>query len=534
MKNAEVFNDYDMVVCMTQKTINDQLTHLTRMGIIRSELILVQKVDRKTRSYVYDVLDSSDQLPTDGNTAYIDGFITPQVSITDSGTSLTFVLSFRSGTANLWQGSGPLAELVQYDMTGWKYGIPVFLDLKAVEKEDIAKNLKVPDLVKQQLYSFTSNLFTVNHLFMDFESTDLMRFDPSHTDTKSAGDEGIQALAQFMSFYLKWLVSSGNPYILGYSLTTTDRTNYDPDQNVPDSLRPVGTTYSMYFDPKYPDLSNLNFVLATKGGHKSIAGTPGNFDTNWISPTDQCDAKMIYSHTCLIEQFFLRPFFDQLRTGVYNQIKDQINIEGNDYDHAKAATATGYKYTIANQTAGDDQYTNIWTADLVTKASTVVINLAGDLIFYKHVDRNMGVCQATAWASGSLSWTSSITLSVSKNKQGQPSLAVSQSPVSITNSKQDSSQNDCAKGFAVIGKILGTILDALTFFQDKGFFSNLIDKAFDLHTPGIGNVGAVFNNLGNSIGTVIILPAGQVFFFKTPAIDSLGNLAMQLTYKAEN
>jgi hypothetical protein len=33
---------------------------------------------------------------------------------------------------------------------------------------------------------------------------------------------------------------------------------------------------------------------------------------------------------------------------------------------------------------------------------------------------------------------------------------------------------------------------------------------------------------------VIILPAGQVFFFKSPAIDSLGNLAMQLTYKAEN
>ena len=54
MKNAEIFNDYDMVVCMTQKTINDQLTHLTKMGIIRSELILVQKVDRKTRSYVYD------------------------------------------------------------------------------------------------------------------------------------------------------------------------------------------------------------------------------------------------------------------------------------------------------------------------------------------------------------------------------------------------------------------------------------------------------------------------------------------------
>ena len=74
----------------------------------------------------------------------------------------------------------------------------------------------------------------------------------------------------------------------------------------------------------------------------------------------------------------------------------------------------------------------------------------------------------------------------------------------------------------------------LTFIPIRGFFSKLLDKVFDLHIPGIGNISAAFGNLGNSVATVLILPAGQVFFFKTPGIDTEGNLAMQLTYKAEN
>ena len=184
MKNAEVFNDYDMVVCMTKKTINDQLTHLTKMGIIRSELILVQKVEN--RNYVYEVVNSADHIPKDedGNHQLLHRWPSHAAGqISESGTNITFVLSFRSGTAYFWQGNGAAGRTRSYDMTGWKYGIRVTLDLKGVEKDDIGKNIKVPDLVKEQLYHFMSNMFTVNHLFMDFESTDLMRFDPAHTDT---------------------------------------------------------------------------------------------------------------------------------------------------------------------------------------------------------------------------------------------------------------------------------------------------------------------------------------------------------------
>lgn len=37
-------------------------------------------------------------------------------------------------------------------------------------------------------------------------------------------------------------------------------------------MKPVGTTFSLYYDPVNPDLSNLNFVLATKGLHGATTG----------------------------------------------------------------------------------------------------------------------------------------------------------------------------------------------------------------------------------------------------------------------
>lgn len=537
MKNTEVFCDYDMVVCMTEKTINDQLLHLAKMGIIKSELILVQTIAKN--DYVYEVLDSSADIPMepDGTPtwSYIDGIYIPQVKISESGSNITFILNFQSGTAYFWDGEGRRANLVPYDMTGWTYGIVITLDLKAVEKDDIGKKIKVPDLVKDQLYHFMSSMFSVNHLFMDFESVDLMRFDPAHTDSKGSGDIGLKQLASFMQFYLADLVKKGNPYILGYSLTTTDHTNYDPDQSVPDLLRPVGTTFSLYHDPNHPELSNLNFVLGTKGGHGSKLGTPGNFDTNWISPAEQCDAKMIYSHKVLAEALFLKPMFEQVRSGVYAQIKDNISVaEGNDYDAAKTTTSTGYNYGISNIAAGDDQYVNSMSASFSSDATTASIAINGHMSFYKEIHKDMGLCNAEADASGSLDWNTKLTFSAAKDAKGEPTLKVDKTPMATPNHTQDSHQNDCAKGFEVIGKILGKLLDALTGMLDKGLFSKLLAKVFDTPIPGIGDVGTAIGNVGNSVSTVVVLPAGQVFFFKNPSIDTEGNLALQLTYKSEN
>ncbi len=540
MKNQEIFNDYDMVVSITQKTINDQLTHLLKMGVIHPEFIVIQNIENG--NYVYKVLESADQIPKDskGNptVAFIDGAVWPQINISESGTNVTFILNFRSGTAYFWVGDGPLAQLTRFDMTGWKYGVSITMDLKAVERDDIGKKIRVPDIVKNQLYQFMDNMFTVNHLFMDFESTDLLKFDPTNTDTKEVGDVGKKQLAEFMQFYLIDLIRQGNPYILGYSLTTTEQTKIPADQNVPDSLKPVGTTFTMYHDPDHQDLSSLNFVLVTKGGHGRVSGSPGNFDSNWISPTEQCDAKMIYSNSVLIEQFFLKPIFNQMYEKVYEQMgRGHIDVpQGNDYNRAKQLTATGFKYDISNIAHGDDRYVNNYSVEFANNGSRVDLKLNGHLYVYKEISKDLPfpfLCTAEASASGTIDWSGSISIMSSKNNHGEPTLTVAKG---FKIDKHDSSrdENSCAKAAEIIGSILENILQIFIGFIDQGLLSKLFEDAFVIQVPGIGDVGVVFGNMINSIGNVIILPAGQVFFFKNPASDALGNFYLELTYKSEN
>ena len=547
MKNTEIFNDYDMVVSVSERIINSEMLHLTKMGVIHPEFILAQFIE--DRKYVYKVLESSDQIPVDSTgtptCSCIDAQITPVITIDESGSNVTFVLSFRGGTAWFWEGQGPMAQLVKFDMTGWKYGITVLLDLKQIEKDDIGKKIKVPDIVDQQLNHFMDSMFSINHLFMDFESTDLLRFDPAQCDTKDSGDIGLEQLVTFMQFYLKDLVASGNPFVLGYSLTTNDATQYPENQKVPDELKPVGTTYSMYHDPTNQDLSNVNFVLATKAGHGTIAGTPGNFDTNWLSASEQCDAKLIYSHSCLIEQFILRPFFQSLQDNVFTGdpkdpskggISGNIDVnKGIDYAAGKESTATGFKFTISDQGSGDDQYVNTYTVDIVNDqaAATSTFSFNGSIQLYKEQSKNVGVATARAWASVTVPWSGNITFVTQKDKDGNPELTTTKA-FTVGNIDQDSGENDAAKAFHWIGKLLGSVLDALTFFADKGFFGNLLADLFSTNIPGLGDISVAIGNLGDSVSTVLMLPAGQVFYFRNPSTDLEGNLAMLLTYKSQD
>jgi hypothetical protein len=336
-----------------------------------------------------------------------------------------------------------------------------------------------------------------------------------------------------MQFYLKDLIKSGNPYILGYSLTTNSETQYPEDRKIPDSLRPVGTTYTMYYDPDHPNISNLNFVLATQGGRKGVLASPGNFDSNWIQPDEQIDAKMIYSHTVLLEDLYFKPFFNQLRQSVYDKIKDHIDVHiGNGYQNAKSSTPSGFSYTISNDSSGDDQYVNRFEVNIVNKPGAVEINLDGSLKFYKEHSKHLGLCTARASLTASVNWSGTITLTVEKDKNGVPTLH-NQREFHIDDNHHHTHRNPCAKAASVFGDIFGVLLGALTSGLSFGFFTKLFDDLLDIRVPGIGNIGLALQNLGNSVATVIILPAGQVFFFKNPSADPEANLSLGLTFKSE-
>jgi hypothetical protein len=519
--NQEVFNDYDMVVSISQRTINDQLRRLADQCVIPASLTLARQTD-SNGEYVYTRV-TPETVPYGAE--FLNGSFVPQIQITATGTLVTLVLNFVAGTAGLLSGVGPLARLQTFDMTGWSYGLAVSLDLAAVASDDIAQGKGVPDLVRSQLQNFTSRMFDVRRLFLDLESVDLLRFDPATSSAGGAGPAGLDALTLFMQFYLRDLLRSGNPFVLGYSVTTNDRTVLPDDlRGVPDLLRPVGTTFTLYHEPSNPDLSNINFVLATKGGHGAISGTPRPFPANWLMP-EQVD-KVIYSHACLVEPLLIRPVFEQLRRTIARQIGSNIHIiQDNDYAVARSTTSYGFSFTISNVMAGDDQYTNRFTVVPSYMPGYASLTFQGDIEVYKKISKGALFCTAHGWAKGNVAWSGEISVTVAN-----ASLDTSHS-FKTDGASHDSGTNSCADGMSWMGKITGGIVDVLSGFVHGLYFSNLFSQALSVGAPGIGDVSVAIRSLGPSVRGVIALPAGGLFEFDEPTIDAAGNLIVMLDYQ---
>lgn len=142
----------------------------------------------------------------------------PSVNIAGSGTSVEFTLTFFAGQSYM---RNPIsgAMMAPKDMTGWVYAIDIDLDFAGISNGDVKAGMAVPANVLKQLDSFTTDQFSVSSLFVNFESTDLMRFNPVST---SVGTAGSAAQAYFVAFMAEYLGAvskdqTNNPYILGYS-----------------------------------------------------------------------------------------------------------------------------------------------------------------------------------------------------------------------------------------------------------------------------------------------------------------------------
>ena len=552
MKNTEIFNTFDMVVPISEGTINDQLSHLQRMNVVHRDLIIKMTWDEKTQKGVYTLCSSETELPKnpDGSVdsskvdGYLDGKMRVSVNIEHSGTAALLMLKFDSGNFGYYKGIGRHAVWTVVDMTGWTFGIPVNLDLAKLEKDDIDKKIKVPDSVKKQLHAFQDDFFTVNHLFMDFENTNLINFDPTKTSVNGKGDDVQKQFVFFMQEYLSKMKASadsgGNPYVLGYAMTATEQTNYASYGGVPDMLKPVGTTFNVYKHPTKENLNTVNYCLVTKGGKGTVPGTPGNFDEPWITSDMQCDARMVWSHSILVEEYILKPVFKQIRDDIHKKITTKTSHNenpldvgpGNDYNDAKKNTATGFSYKISDKRDGNDQYANSFSVALDNNKDEVDIKFNGSLYFRKEIDKDM-ICTAKAWAWANIAWSGTVTFKAEKDaKTGHPTIKIRKNFTS-TVGDHGTDKNSCAEAWEWIGRILGAILDAFTLGFDGGYFSNLFAEAFSVDVGSVGNIGVVMGNLGQTVTAILLLPAGNVFFIKNPAADIEGNLYLDLTYKSE-
>jgi hypothetical protein len=159
----------------------------------------------------------------------------------------------------------------------------------------------------------------------------------------------------------------------------------------------------------------------------------------------------------------------------------------------------------------------------------VEFDFSGHIGVYKEVSQNNFFCTAKAHASAAIEWGGKVTYSV-QSVNDKSSLKMDNS-FQITRNDHNSGKNDCAKAFSWMGSIIGGIVGVFTHFIDGGYFTNMLSDAMRLGTPGIGDLNLAMNGLSDTVSSVVMLPAGQVFNFQNPSSDQDGNIVLQLKYQ---
>lgn len=520
MSNTTIFEKHDIVVSIKLDSINQQMNLLQAMDVIARRLVIARSQD-DNGNFHFRVLKDVKEVKDDED--FLDAEVVPKTAIQRSGTTVVMLLELKSGVFEFYKGRKKL----HFDIKDWVYGFDVRLALQDIRQEHLKKGAAIPDTVVEKLEKFSNRMFTIRSLFMDFQSNTFATQNTAYT--KTANDSVTESLNTFMSFYFGSL-NKDNPFVLGYTVSETDASRYDDDGNIVDELKPVGTVFSVYHDPAYPERSTLNFIIGTKGGHGAPVDQPPNFLENWIgSKHDDLNGRMIFSHGCLVEKLLVRKVYESIEKKIREEaVKLFGALPEVAWDKARSKDSHGINLKMATFDTDRERYTHDVAVSYENQPGNACtrIKLRGAMDMYKVVSTDVGPLETSrAWARNQTSWSLDVDLKVEKEN-----LAVTYTksdPVSIPSEGRNTG--------ADVLKVISTILKNCNIIVAlvNHLLGDPIGKVFEVKAQKLPNFNDIVPNLSTISNSMIILPAGQVFFFKNPMLDEEGNLYCDISYKTE-
>jgi hypothetical protein len=492
MTVADRLSGLHMLVSVTQDSLNYQFSELFERGIIHKNL---------------DIVLGDTGLELHARLA------SPMVSFSVPTNRRAAVLTVRmpSGTFVYWTGVGPKAVKNTIEFADWSYAFQVSLDLRTIEQEALKASAAVPPEVKAHLQNFSSDMFTVRHLFMDFQNANLAAFDPNRTRMAFPDGKPLSAgqLTQFQNMlqtYFATLRGTDNPYVLGYAIHPTPSTSAA-------TFIPTGSTFSTYDDPKSEGMNALNFLLMTQ--HADLPSDPkaGLFDFNWVTSRDY-DGRFVIASRMFWDRWFLPILRDALWLGdaasaaqgwTFSRHTEDKRTEVDAVNCISALTKVDNHVTMTNDRSAVVSFKN-------AGPSSVEIALSGRLQMTYRADFQ---CILPEWMSetATIDWTGKVVLTAGRD--GQVSMALT---VTVPAASKVTDGNWLGKGdIGVIPKNQEVLNGVGQSFEDS------MKRA-------LGNVTDAFKALNSRF----LMPAGDVFFFKNIQTDDAGNLLFDVAYKAEH
>jgi hypothetical protein len=156
-------NGYNMVAAITQSTINMQFDLLWTM------------LDTEHQTMKWSFSTEDEDIGLTLNFSFEGTMDAPQVILgTNQAPNFQVKLCINIPNGTLTYGAKKTKSV---PIKGWKYVFDVDVNFVAIKQERIKNNMAVPVVVKDMLDYFTDDQFTIRHLFMNFQDSNIANYD---------------------------------------------------------------------------------------------------------------------------------------------------------------------------------------------------------------------------------------------------------------------------------------------------------------------------------------------------------------------
>lgn len=500
---------FDIIASITQDTINYQLSHLFKTGVIHHQLEVVAESKPEHMKTPVDVTLSAKMAA-------------PTVEIIDGDghrPRLMFCLHLTHGTL-----ASSLMENLEF--SDWMYAFTVDLDMKEIERKALAEHRRIPLDVKAHLEAFAAEMFSIQHLFMDFQNADLASFDRARSrcplpdswgggDLLTSSDPGLALLQLTLQAYFRGLAGGDNPYILAYAAAARAA-------GPKGTLEPTGATFMTTYRATAPKMSSLDMLIMTDHHEMPGAGAqPGELPA---AATD-ADGWMVIAQRNFFDGWLIPRFMQGLATRAEpSDYWDQHNTKKRDTpsSHIEAIEPLSWRLQFSEQyywvypdrvpvvlVGREDlefKYDDVRAMSVTIdtgSAHDVAVRVDGSIAIRMENFYSVLGIGYTLWNSARVQFSGVINLS--GGTDGALGIAATLTPGEIQ------SDEHVQFGIMNVGEWMKRHKDEF-----------------------VGKVQWVQDNLKASMAdlrTRFLLPAGNIFFYKDPQVDGDGNLRLALTYK---
>lgn len=318
----------DMVLAISESTINYQFQHLYQRKIIRQNWNIIIFDDEKQKPKINQTDEDfkADIDKEEFALAFNAKINAPKISILKNERKvLNFAIQFSGGKMYNWIGHGRSSKLKETEMKDWQYTFKV--QIGSIEKDTKNTGSWITEESKAHFEQICKDiglpqeLFTMESLFLDFENANYADYNQSESRFPSSIID-LTDFQNLLSNYFKTLIKMDNPYILGYGIKLKKIKGQEKALFQPTALK-----YSTSYDDNAA-LRAFNFLMMADGRDFPADQDVGVLPKSLISKDSPEVDGVLGIDFALFNDKLLNPIVDDLTVFINDIFKDKTGKDG--------------------------------------------------------------------------------------------------------------------------------------------------------------------------------------------------------------